>query len=164
MVQNIERNIRLEENIPANISQTYKAWTTKEGLESFFAPQCEIELKPYGKFEIFFDPSAPEGKRGSENCRDLAFQENKFLSFTWSAPPSIPKIREFKTTVVVRFVLMKEKSTKIILTHYGWGEGVDWDEAFNYFTFAWSKIVLPRLKYRFNHCPVDWTNPPRLDA
>ena len=51
---------------------------------------------PYGKFEIFFDPSAPEGKKGAEDCKVLAFQENKFLSFTWNAPQIIQKLESLK--------------------------------------------------------------------
>jgi len=38
-----------------------------------------------------------------------------------------------------------------------------WDEAFEYFQIAWAKVVLPRLKYRFEVGPIDWTNPPKLN-
>ncbi len=34
------------------------------------------------------------------------------------------------------------------------------DEAYDYLVRAWSDIVLPRLKYRFEKGPVDWNNPP----
>ncbi|MHC5039210.1 MAG: hypothetical protein ACYTHM_18030 [Planctomycetota bacterium] len=29
---------------------------------------------------------------------------------------------------------------------------------------AWLQVVLPRLRYRFKHGPVDWRNPPSLEA
>ena len=48
------------------------------------------------------------------------------------------------------------------LTHDGWGEGDEWDKAFEYFTEAWIDVVLPRLEYRFRVGPVDWDNPPHL--
>ena len=52
--------------------------------------------------------------------------------------------------------------TQVSLVHDGWGEGGEWDQAFDYFTRAWGEIVLPRLKYRFDEGPIDWQDPPAL--
>jgi hypothetical protein len=48
------------------------------------------------------------------------------------------------------------------LRHDGWGEGGEWDTAFAYFSRAWTDVVLPRLKHRFEQGPMDWSDPPRL--
>ena len=38
-------------------------------------------------YELHFLEDAPEGRRGSESCRVLAFVPERLLSFTWNAPP-----------------------------------------------------------------------------
>ena len=118
-----------------------------------------MNLHPGGRYEIFFNPDAPEGQRGGEGCRILALQAPIMLSFTWNAPVELPHVRGQNTHVIVRLFKSGADRTVITLTHDGWGEGGEWDEAFKYFERAWGKIVLPRLKHRFKHGPVDWDNP-----
>jgi uncharacterized protein YndB with AHSA1/START domain len=158
-----ERLITGEITINAGVSEVWDAWTTVEGIKSFFAPDCEIEMKVGGKYEILFLNNAEKGKRGSEGCIVLGVQENKMFTFTWSAPPELPVAREQRSFVIIRFNEVDEKHTKINLTHIGWGEGGEWDEAYDYFKKAWLKVVLPRLKYRFDVGPVDWSNPPTFN-
>jgi hypothetical protein len=54
------------------------------------------------------------------------------------------------------------EQTKVRLTHLGWGEGGEWDQAFAYFTQAW-QVVLGRLAHRFSVGPIDWNNPYRSE-
>ncbi len=157
---NPDRVIRGEVVVDAPLDEVWDAWTTKEGLESFFASQCNIELRVGGVFEILFNPNAREGERGAEDTEIMAFQPRKMLAFTWNAPPSIPEIRQHRTHVVIRLSERPSGRTKVTLFHDGWGEGDRWDEAFDYFVRAWNQIVLPRLRFRFEHGPVDWDNPP----
>ena len=156
------RTVEGEIVVNAGIDDVWKAWTTKEGVKSFFAPDCNIELKIGGAYEMLFDLEAEQGSRGGEGMKFLAIQSNKLLSFTWNAPPHIPDVRKQLTHVTVLFEKISQKQTKISLAHDGWGEGPDWDEAFKYFEIAWLKIVLPRLKYRFDVSPIDWNNIPKL--
>jgi hypothetical protein len=44
----------------------------------------------------------------------------------------------------------------------GWGEGVSWDEAYEYFDHAWNEVVLPRFRYAMEVGAVDWKNRPKL--
>jgi uncharacterized protein YndB with AHSA1/START domain len=155
-----DRVIRGEVVVDAPLDEVWDAWTTKEGLESFFASQCNIDLRVGGVFEILFNPNAPEGERGAEDTEIMAFQPRKMLAFTWNAPPSIPEIRRHRTHVVIRLSERPSGRTKVTLFHDGWGEGERWDKAFEYFVGAWNQIVLPRLCHRFEHGPVDWDNPP----
>lgn len=157
-----ERAISGEVFINANLTEAWNAWTTEEGIKSFFAPDCKIDIKPGGFYEIYFDPDAPEGERGGEGLRVLAVQPEKMLSFTWNAPPSLPEVRHQHTCVVLRFYAI-EDGTKITLYHCGWGSDGEWDQAFEYFQRAWLAIVLPRLAYRFQRGAIDWSDPPGID-
>jgi uncharacterized protein YndB with AHSA1/START domain len=158
--ENRNRAVEGEVVVHAPIKRVWQAWTTHEGAETFFAPQCEIELRPGGKYEMLFDPDAPPGKQGGEGVIVLAVQPPTMLSLTWNAPPELPEIREQRTHVMVVLESLGPARTKVTLRHDGWGEGAGWDAAFKYFDRAWKQIVLPRLKYRFEHGPIDWAHPP----
>jgi len=162
MITYTEQSITGETFVNAGIDEVWKAWTTKEGITSFFSPDCNIEPKVGGPFEVLFYPSSEE-ERGSEGCTFLGIQKNKMISFSWNAPPEFPEARKQFTFVVIRFKELNEKHTQVNLTHIGWGEGGEWDEAFKYFHKAWLKVVLPRLKYVFDVGPIDWDNPPTFN-
>jgi uncharacterized protein YndB with AHSA1/START domain len=159
--ENLDRAIRGEVIVEAGLDAVWDAWTTEDGIVSFFAPACNIDLRIGGAYEILFDPEAQPGRRGAEGVNILALQPKRMLAFTWNAPPSMPEVRKQWTHVVVRFQPLGDARTKIVLFHDGWGEGPEWDEAFDYFTRAWNDAVLPRLQYRFSVGPVDWQDPPK---
>jgi uncharacterized protein YndB with AHSA1/START domain len=156
--QNPDRVIRGEIVVQATVDAVWDAWTTEEGIKTFFAPACNVDLRVDGWYEIFFDPDAPPGQKGGEGMRILAFQPKKMLSFTWNAPPDLSNVRKQRTHVVIRFQQLARGRTRLSLTHDGWGEGEEWDRAFTYFSRAWNEIVLPRLKRRFAAGPIDWEN------
>ena len=137
------RKISADVVVPADLRQIWEAWTTEEGAKTFFAPDCKIDLVPGGAYELYFDLSSPEGLRGGEGCKILAFQPMDMLSFTWNAPPSLPTVREQYTHVTVAFEPILQ-GTRVKLVHDGWGKGGELEEAFQYFNRAWKQIVLPR--------------------
>ena len=160
--QNAERVITAGIDVPSPPADVWRAWTTKEGAERFFAPRCNIDLKPGGAYEMLFDLEAERGKQGGEGMVVLAVQPQRMLAFTWNAPPSLPEVRGQRTHVVVRF-FPDEGRTRVTLFHDGWGSGGEWDKAFEYFQKAWKDVVLPRLKYRFEQGPIDWNHPPGIE-
>jgi uncharacterized protein YndB with AHSA1/START domain len=157
-----ERAIYGEIVVNANRDEVWEAWTTEAGVKSFFAPGCNLDLKPDSLYEIFFNPSAKPGERGGEGLRIMAIQPKQMFSFTWNAPPNLPEVRNQRTHVIVRLYELDLGQTRVTLYHDGWGNGGEWDKAFEYFERAWKRIVLPRLRYRFEHGPIDWDNPPDL--
>ena len=159
--QDVHRTIRLEIVVNAPVEKAWRAWTTRDGIKSFFAPDCDIDLRVLGKYDILFAPSAPVGLRGAEGNLVLAIQEGKMLSFTWDAPPDFPKIRKQRTSVVVRFIKIDQAKTKVLLTQSGWGEGEEWSKVHDYFIMAWGDVVLPFLKHSLESGPIDWKNPPQ---
>lgn len=93
--------IKKEATVKAPLRAVWKAWTTDEGVRTFFAPDSNVELKIGGLYEIFFLPDAAEGDKGSDGMRVLSFLPEKMLSFEWNNPPSLPEVRGEKTWVVV---------------------------------------------------------------
>jgi uncharacterized protein YndB with AHSA1/START domain len=151
-----ERAIVKEVVVKASPEAAWRTWTTKEGIQSFFAPEAIVDPRPEGAFSIHINPFAAPGLKGADGMRFLALQENRMLSFTWNAPPHLPDARRQRTSVVVRFAPAGEGATRVTLHHSGWGEGGQWDQAFDYFDNAWGR-VLANFRKRFDEGPVDWT-------
>jgi uncharacterized protein YndB with AHSA1/START domain len=151
-----ERAINEKITVKAGVDDVWKAWTTSEGIKTFFAPDARVELRVDGPFQIYIDPLAEPGMKGADNMRIIGFQEKKMLTFNWNAPPSLPEARRQRSVVIVRFVARGEALTDVSIHHVGWGEGGEWDKAFAYFSKSWPN-VLKNLKKRFDDGPVDWT-------
>jgi uncharacterized protein YndB with AHSA1/START domain len=83
-----ERSIDKEVIVDATLDLAWEAWTTREGITSFFAPDAKIEPQVGGAFQIYMDPTAPLGSRGADDMRVMALQPKQMLSFDWNAPPS----------------------------------------------------------------------------
>jgi uncharacterized protein YndB with AHSA1/START domain len=160
--EDADRVIQGEVTVNAGVDAVWDAWTTPDGVVSFFAPACNIDLRVDGPYEILFDADAEPGSRGADGVRILAIQPKRMLGFTWNAPLHLPEVRKQWTHVVIRLFPLGPERTRVTILHDGWGEGGEWDQAFEYFKRAWLKVVLPRLEFRFRTGPVDWENPPRF--
>ena len=160
----MKKEIHYQIEISAPRSKVWKAWTTEEGAKTFFASACKIDFLPGGAYEMYFNRDAPPGEQGGEGMIILAIQPEEMFSFTWNAPPALAQVRGQMTHVTLFFEETGKDLTQLTLVHDGWGEGGEWDQAFDYFTRAWGDVVLPRLKYRFETGPIDWKNPPELGS
>lgn len=150
-----DRVISKETSVKAPVAAVWSAWTTREGIESFFAPEAIVEPKPDGAFRLHFNPFAPPGSKGADDMRYLALQKERMLSFTWNAPPHLPDARLQRTVVIIRMEPVGDAETRVRLSHVGWGDGGEWDKAYEYFDRAWGN-VLANLQKRFTEGPVDW--------
>jgi uncharacterized protein YndB with AHSA1/START domain len=153
--QAAERAIDKTIEIAATLDQAWDAWTTREGITSFFAPDAVIDPRVGGAFSIHFDPGAAPGSKGADDMRFMALQPKKMISFDWNAPPHLREARAQRTFVVVRFEPLGDKATRVSLHHTGWGDGGEWDKTYAYFDRAWGS-VLANLKKRFDQGPQDW--------
>ena len=151
-----ERALQKEVTVPAPVAAVWESWTTKAGIEGFFAPEAVIDARPGGAFHIHIDPLGAPGMKGADTMRYMALQPMKMLSFDWNAPPHLPEARAQRTFVVVRLADVDGKSTRVTLHHSGWGEGGQWDQTYDYFDKAWG-AVLGNLKKRHESGPIDWS-------
>lgn len=150
--------VRKSAIVAAPPADVWAAWTTTEGIRTFFAPDGRVEAKPGGAYEIWFAPEAPAGSRGSDGCTVISVEPPKRLAFTWNFPPSIPELREAGAKARVTVELLPgsvEGSTLVTLAHDEFPEGEAGEKGRAYFEKAWD-VVLDRLRERFRHGPVDW--------
>lgn len=151
-----ERSIDKQIDVAASLDEVWGAWTTRDGIRSFFAPDANIDARVGGAFQIYMDPLAEPGLKGADEMRFMALQPKRMISFDWNAPPHLAQARQQRTFVVVRFEPVSDKITRVTLHHTGWGDGGEWDKSFDYFERAWP-AVLANLKKRFDGQPQDWT-------
>ena len=147
------RIIEKEAVVGAPRSEIWKAFTTEEGVKSFFAPDARVKLELFGPYEMYFLLDNEPGKKGGEGNQVLSYKPEKMLSFSWNAPPEFPVEREIKTFVVVEFEEIDKERTKVLLRHFFEREDGRWNEVHDYFARAWD-IVLSKLKERFEKGPV----------
>jgi len=60
-----DRILSKEIIIPGTLDDVWRAWTTTEGVKSFFAPDARVELRLGGPYEIYFVADSPPGDRKS---------------------------------------------------------------------------------------------------
>lgn len=152
-----EPAIALSVTVKAPVAAVWQAWTTADGLTSFFAPEAEVDPRPDGAFHIFMDPYGKPGMKGADTMQVLAVEPGQLLSFTWNAPPHLAQARAQRTVVILRFTPVADNQTELNLTHLGWGSTGEWPKARAYFEKAWPN-VLKNLQTRFETGkPYDWT-------
>ncbi len=137
-----EKTQRIDLEIVANASldDVWRAWTTNEGVRSFFSQHTNVRLAIGGPFEMFFVSDAPTGQQGSEGCKILSYLPKEMLSFSWNAPPKFAHARGRLTWVVLRFEELSGSQVRVKLSHLGWREmktahpeHVDeWDQVYEY--------------------------------
>ena len=151
--------IRREAVTTATLEDAWKAWTTAQGLISFFVPKAIIAPVVGGQYELFSSLKAPKGFQGTEGCKISALEPQKHLAFEFIAPPQFPNVRRLRTRVDVSFgQVAKGGVVKLDLVHSGFLEGEEWDEFFEFSNWNWD-LVLGRFQYRFSVGPMDWNNP-----
>ena len=118
----------------------WDGWASSSGLTAWWSvPETSIDLRVGGPLELYFDPTAPEGQRGSEGCAYLGYVPGEMISFTWNAPPHLP-LRSENTWVVITFRAVPD-GTEVRLVHTGFLEGDDWDDYMAYFQRAWEAVL-----------------------
>jgi uncharacterized protein YndB with AHSA1/START domain len=151
-----ERQIFKEVVVKAPVEAVFKAWSTSDGIATFFAPEAKVEARSGGPFEVYMNPYAPAGMKGADDTKVMAVQQDRMISFTWNAPPHLAETRAQRTLVIVRTQPVAE-GTRVTLAHVGWGDGGQWDQTFTYFDRAWGNVLANLQKVFAEGKPVDWT-------
>lgn len=150
------RRLEHEILVHAPLQEAWEAWTTAEGLRKWMAPQAEIELSIGGAYRTHFDPEAAVGDPGTVELEVLSFLPMEMYSYTGSAPPTFPTVRDSGKLWVVVLFREEESGVRIRLTVLGWEQGKEWDEAYEFFRGANAEI-LDRLKRALEEGPIDWS-------
>lgn len=155
------RALKFEATLDMSVNDVFLLWSTSEGAKKFFARDANIDPIFGGRYEIIFDPeSDPDGKiAGTFGARILQYEKDKAIAFEWTMPPFAADLNTklLPTWVEVQFEPLVDHpgKTRISLTHYGFGQGENWDKCYEFFRDSSWPFVMKNLKQYCN----DKTNP-----
>lgn len=159
------RVLRQEVVVHATLDEVWKAFTTKEGWESFAVPFAEVDLRVGGFIETSYDPAAEPGDPANIRTRILSYLPYRMLSIqAVQAPPGFAHA-DLLTTLhsVIEFDLEGNDRTRVAISGVGYGQGDGYDELIGFFRHgnAWTFGQLAR---RFEEGPLDWNAVPQGSA
>jgi uncharacterized protein YndB with AHSA1/START domain len=137
----------IELSIPAPVHEVWAAFTTKEGLSAWLAPDVTVELKPGGDWLVKFNGSTGGGTI-------VSFVPEKELVINALAPDQFPHVRATRTRAVFTFTANGD-GTVVRLSQTGWQRGAEWDAAYEYLASG-NAEMLGMLHHRFVAGPTDW--------
>lgn len=138
------RALKFEVVVPAKLDDVWDAFITNAGLNTWLWKECTVELKAGGGWTAHY----PGG--GSI----VSFRPKHELVIHAMAPEKFPEVRRVGTTATFAFEAIGEK-TRVTLTQTGWGQGKEWDEAYEYLAGGNAQL-LGQLNYRFVNGPIPW--------
>ena len=167
--QKTDRTIFLEAIVDAPPEEVFRLWTSEDGIKKFFAPDARVDARLGGRYEILFAPAKdPEGdSHGTKGARILKLIPGQELAFEWItfagdeslgrnappyAPPSERNVRPLPTWVELTFgtVDRRPDQTRLRFAHYGFREGVIWEESYRWFGRAWKGVLDELVAYCHN--------------
>jgi uncharacterized protein YndB with AHSA1/START domain len=137
--------------IPGTPGRAFAYFTRAELLQTWLTAEAEVEPKPGGKYELFWDPANRESN-STIGCRVTALAPNHFLAFQWRSPErfkAFANMADPLTHVVVMFI-PEGPGTHVHLIHSGWRSSSAWEEARMWQEQAWSRafVELARVAAR----------------
>ncbi|NIS80860.1 MAG: SRPBCC domain-containing protein [Anaerolineales bacterium] len=130
--------------IGCNTERAFEMFTDNKLLASWFPPEADVEPVVGGKYELFWDPEDKENN-STIGCKVTAVEPGKLVAFEWKGPV---QFKEFMnevdplTHVVVVFIPFDEgqnQSTEVHVIHSGWRSTDRWEEARQFFEWAWDE-------------------------
>ena len=138
-----QSTITVSKIVDCSLSETWKKWTTSDGICTFLGEDADIELQLQGKFEIHSSIHAIY----SQNCKILSFLPNEMLSFTWKCPSKYRYlVGQHPIWVVVYFDAINDDMTRISIRQAGFNASNLWDDYKMEAKANWKK-VLEQLSY-----------------
>jgi len=138
----------IEVEVPAPVSEVWRAFSTSEGLSTWLTPEATVDLRPGGEWTARF----PGGSTGGGTI--FSFVPEKEMVLSALAPDKFPHVRAERTRVAFQFEA-HGNTTVVRLTQTGWKNDEEWIRAYEYLT-AGNAQLMATLHKRFVDGPIDW--------
>jgi uncharacterized protein YndB with AHSA1/START domain len=143
------RQLQFDVDVPAGIEEVWKAFSTREGMIAWLAPDAKIELRPGGDWLVMFPGAAPGGGKIE------AFDAPGRIVIHAMAPEKFPEVRSVGTTATFTLTSCGNACTHVRLVQTGWKEGKEWEDAYEYLAGGNAQL-LGMLYRRFVSGPQQW--------
>lgn len=145
-----DRILRHEAVVDAPVEEVWKAFTTKEGVQSWMVPLAEADFRLGGTLKTNYNAQGTIGDEGTITQHILGYEPMRVLVWQASPPANAPGFIKVacQAWAVIRFEELSPRRTRLTVTGCGYGTGPDWDKAHEYFDRgnAWT---LDQLRKRF---------------
>lgn len=131
-----EKALQLSIIVPLNKIETWKLFTTEEGLKKWIAPVVKIDMKVGGSIITNYDKSKSVEDSSSIKLNIINYLQQEMLTLKVNLNNNFPlstKKEDKNLQEVLQFIAVGEDKTKIISTMIGWGQGSDWDKVYSFF-------------------------------
>ena len=131
-----EKVLRLEINLPVDVTTAWKLFTSDDKLKKWIAPLAHIELRSGGYIVTNYDSTKDLSDSSSIKLPIASFIDNELLVLKVILNDHFPKsVRDEDENLqeIIQFKKIDNNHTKIISSMIGWGTGNDWDKAYNFF-------------------------------
>lgn len=136
--------------VAAPVDQVWKAFTTKEGQESWMVAHSEIELKIGGLMRTHYDPKGVIGDPKTIENTIICYDPQRMLSIKVTKPPKgFPFPNAVKNMwTVIYFETDKPKSTRVRTVSLGFADDEESKKMRAFFDWG-NAATLKKLQERF---------------
>lgn len=130
------RTLRTEADIPAPVAEVWNAFTTKDGIESWMVPLCDIDFRPGGTLRTTYNKAEGLEGPGTITHAIVSYEPERVLVWKTKAPananPGIRAVCESGWTIL-RFEPTSAASTHITVSMMGIGDDADSSQGYAFF-------------------------------
>jgi uncharacterized protein YndB with AHSA1/START domain len=134
----LDRIIHLSVSLSKPPSELFSYFVEGGLLQSWLTPLAEVESRPGGKYELYWEPDDRENN-STIGCRITTIVQDQLLAFQWRSPKQFKSFANGAdplTHVTVAFIA-EGSGTRMHLVHTGWRSGAEWEEARLWQEKAW---------------------------
>ena len=134
-----DRVVVVSASLPVPPERAFRYFTENELLESWLTAVADVEARPGGKYELFWQPDDREND-STIGCRVTAVVPGELIAFQWRSPKQFKAFANDAdplTHVTVAFV-PQGSGTSVHLVHSGWRSSEPWEEARQWQERAWT--------------------------
>ncbi len=138
----MDKIIQVSAALNCPLASAFEYFSKNELLERWLTAKADVDMKPGGKYELFWSPDDPDLTNNSTyGCKVLSVNKPYYFSIEWTGNKdhkSFMNVVRPLTNVTVFFSKVSDTKTIVTLLHTGWRTGKDWDGAYQFFTNAWN--------------------------
>jgi uncharacterized protein YndB with AHSA1/START domain len=140
----------VEDEIDAPVKEVWKAFTTKEGIESWMVPVAEIDFRVGGEMRTNYNKDGKIGDSGTIINAILSYDPERMLSIrATGSPANFPYKKALeKSWTVIYFEPLPGNRTKVRVVGLGYEEDAE-SQMMREFFKKGNAITLEHLKKRF---------------
>ena len=131
-----EKILQLSIIVPLEVKEAWKFFSTDSKLSQWIAPAVHIELKNGGYITTNYDKMKTLSDTSSIKLGIISYLENELLILKVELNNNFSKkVQEEDQNLqeIIQFVSVAPGKTKIISSMVGWGQGKDWEKAYDFF-------------------------------